>query len=197
MQNVQENNTKKMIYGAICLALGVILPALMGNVEVLGQTFLPMHFIVMLCGFMCGPSIAGLVGIIIPVFRFMLFGFPTVYPLGLAICFELLTYGVVTGLLFAKFGNKTFKFIKNSKMSEGKKKIVSTFINIEIILIIAMIAGRIVWGACMAFFTYLLGGLFTPYMFVLAAFVEVIPGIVIQLVFLPILVIALQKAKLI
>ena len=81
---------------------------------------------VLLCGFCCGPWYALAVGLVEPLLRFAFFGMPPLMPTGIAMCFELATYGFVSGLLY--------------KLLPGKK--VFTYVT----LIAAMLAGRIIWG---------------------------------------------------
>ena len=64
-------------------------------------------------------------------------------------------------------------------------------------LIAAMVAGRLVWGAA----RYLLAGLehsaFTPALFLAGAVTTALPGILLHIVLIPVLVMAMQKARLI
>ena len=64
-------------------------------------------------------------------------------------------------------------------------------------LIIAMIAGRIVWAAAMIVLLGLSGGAFTWQMFISGAFLNAIPGIILQLVLIPAIMVALDRAKLV
>ena len=67
-------------------------------------------------------------------------------------------------------------------------------VNVYVSLIVAMIAGRAVWGVVRTLM-YGLGKVeFGWTMFITEAFTTAIPGIVLQLVLIPILVIVLKKA---
>ena len=60
-----------------------------------------------------------------------------------------------------------------------------------------MIGGRIVWGAAMMICLGIKGGAFTLSAFLSGSVLSAIPGIVLQLILVPIIVAVLQKAKLI
>ena len=63
-------------------------------------------------------------------------------------------------------------------------------------LIGAMVCGRVVWGIVMSILL-MNGEGFTIAAFVAGAFANAIPGIILQLVAIPVIVLALQKAKLV
>jgi len=90
--------------------------------------------------------------------------------------FELAAYGSVAGLLY--------------KSLPAKK------IFIYYALLIAMISGRIVWGAAMFICMGLGGGEFSFAAFAAGAITNAIPGIVVQIVLIPLIVMLLEKAKL-
>lgn len=168
--------TRKLVFAALLLALAMVLPFLTGQIPQIGQALCPMHIPVLLCGFVCGPIYAMAVGFIAPLLRFALFGMPPIFPTGVSMAFELLTYGLVAGLCY--------------------KHLPRRRINIYASLLIAMVAGRLVWGVV----RFILTGL-QPAKFGLAAFwagavAGSVPGIIVHIVLIPLLVMALEKAKL-
>ena len=164
---------KKLVYSAMCLALCLVLPFLTGQIPEIGAMLLPMHIPVLLCGFLCGGGWGAAVGFTAPLLRHLLFGMPPM-PGCISMALELAAYGFVVGLLHGKLG----KGIKGIYVS----------------LICAMAAGRLVWGAAQMVIMGLNGGSFPFSAFVAGAVTSAIPGIVLQLVLLPILVRALDKA---
>lgn len=164
----------RMILAALFLALALVLPFLTGQIKQIGNALCPMHIPVILCGFFCGPWYAMAIGFIAPFLRFALFGMPMIMPTGIGMCFELATYGLIVGLLYKAL---------------PKKKI-----NVYISLIVAMIAGRIVWGAVRTILFGLGQAEFGWAAFISGAFLKSIPGIILQIVLLPILVIKLDKS---
>ena len=164
---------KKLVYSAMCLALCLVLPFLTGQIPEIGSMLLPMHIPVLLCGFLCGGGWGAAVGFTAPLLRHLLFGMPPM-PGCISMAFELATYGFVVGLLHRKLG-------------KGVK-------GIYVSLICAMAPGRLVWGIAQMAIMGLNGGSFPFSAFVAGAFTSAIPGIVLQLVLLPILVRALEKA---
>lgn len=167
---------RSLTRAAICLALCMVLPFLTGQIPQIGSALSPMHIPVLLGGFLCGPGWAAAVGFVAPLLRFALFGMPPIFPTGLAMSFELAVYGLVSGLLYARLPKRTG--------------------NIYVALIAAMVAGRIVWGGVMAALMGLSGSAFTWAAFVAGAFTNAIPGIIVHIVFIPVLVLALQKCGL-
>ena len=164
---------KKLVYSAMCLALCLVLPFLTGQIPEIGSMLLPMHIPVLLCGFLCGGGWGAAVGFTAPLLRHLLFGMPPM-PGCISMALELATYGFVVGPLHRKLG-------------KGVK-------GIYVSLICAMVAGRLVWGIAQMAIMGLNGGSFPFSAFVAGAFTSAIPGIVLQLVLLPILVRALEKA---
>lgn len=173
----EKHFIRKLTYAALCLALCMVLPFLTGQIPEIGSMLSPMHIPVLLAGFLCGPWWALLAGAIAPILRFALFGMPPLFPTGAAMCFELAAYGLISGLLYAKLPKK------NS--------------SIYIALICAMILGRIIWGAAMLVISGVTGSAFTWAAFAAGAFLNAIPGIIVHILLIPVIVMALRKAKII
>ncbi len=167
-------NTRNLTLSGLFLALGITLPFLTANLPQMGSAFLPMHLPVLLCGFVCGWPWGLAVGLISPLLRSVLVGMPPLWPVAFAMAFEMAAYGALTGILFQKLP-KSWPFAYIS-------------------LIGAMLGGRIVWGLVMALIS---GSNFGFQAFLAGAFVNAVPGIVIQLVLVPALILALQRARLI
>ena len=157
------------------LALALVLPFLTGQIPQIGNLLCPMHIPVLLCGFFCGPWYGLTVGFIAPLLRFAMFGSPPLIPMGVAMCFELATYGHVSALLYRAL---------------PKKKSC-----IYLSLFGAMLAGRAVWGAARVILWGLGKADFGWAAFLTGAFTGAVPGIVLQLVLIPVLVMALNKYK--
>ncbi len=172
-----NKTVKKLVYSALCLALCIVLPFLTGQIPEVGNMLSPMHIPVLLCGFICGGPWGALTGLVAPILRYMLFGMPPLFPTGLAMAFELMAYGLFSGLLY-KWLPKKNGYIYAS-------------------LIISMLLGRAVWGAVMAVIAGMGGTQFGIDLFIAGAFTNAIPGIVCHILLIPIIVIALKKAKLI
>lgn len=166
--------SRMLTASAMCLALCLVLPFLTGQIPQIGSSLLPMHIPVLLCGYLCGPWWALLVGCAAPLLRYALFGMPPLLTAA-AMSFELAAYGAVCGLLYRKLPKSTF--------------------SIYLSLIISMISGRILWGIVMVVLTGTGISGFTWAMFLAGAFTNAIPGIVLQLILIPILVGSLKKAN--
>ena len=173
-----SERTKNLTLSALFIALGLVLPFLTGQLKQLGNAFLPMHLPVFLCGLIVGPIYGLLVGLILPVLRHFTFGMPPLYPTAISMSFELATYGFVSGLIY-----------KNSKW----KCIIALYES----LIISMILGRVVWGIVQMILLGINGQVFTWQMFITGSFLNAIPGIIFQLLFIPSLMLALNKTGLV
>ena len=159
---------------ALILALGLVLPSLTGAIKEIGDSLLPMHLVVMLCGAICGWRYGLLVGATLPFLRSLLFTMPPLYPNAVWMATELATYGFVIGILYACL------------KSNAKWKI---FVS----LICSMIAGRIVWGISKAILLGVAGKPFGIEAFIIGGFVDAIPGIILQFVLVPTVVILIEK----
>lgn len=168
-----KNKIYKMVLAAMFLALAMVLPFLTGQIHQIGNALCPMHIPVLLCGFFCGPWYALTVGFISPLLRFVLFGMPAIMPTGIAMCFELATYGFMAGFLYKRL---------------PKKKVF-----IYVALIGAMLCGRVIWGIARVVLWGVAQSEFGWAAFMSGAFLNAIPGIIVQIVLIPIIVMALQK----
>ena len=115
---------------------------------------------------------------ILPLFRSFLFGMPPMYPTAISMAFELATYAFVAGYLYS-----------HSKWQCSKALLRC--------LIIAMIIGRIVWGIAQLVLLGIGGKMFTFQAFLAGALINAIPGIILQLVLIPAVMVALNRTKLV
>ena len=168
---MKKSMTVNLTGAALCIALGLILPVLCHMVGA-GSVFLPMHIPVLLCGLLFGWQYGAVCGLIVPLLSSLLTGMPPIFPTAAAMMLELCAYGLLTGLFYRKMRW-----------------------NVYPALICAMLGGRVVSGAANAVF---LGMADKPYgfaAFLSASFVQAVPGIIIQIVFIPVIVLALEKAS--
>jgi riboflavin transporter FmnP len=106
-----RKTTRRLVLSAICLALCMVLPLLTGQIQQIGNMLAPMHLPVLLCGFLCGWPGGLAVGFIAPLLRFAVFGMPPIFPTGIAMAFELATYGTVCGSFTAFCRKRRSMFI--------------------------------------------------------------------------------------
>ncbi|WP_066497174.1 ECF transporter S component [Abyssisolibacter fermentans] len=167
------NKTQELTTSSIFLALGLILPYVFHLTGIAGPILLPMHIPVLLCGFIMGAKTGLLIGFITPLLNSAITGMPPAYPTAIAMAFELAVYGYLTGYLF-----------KNRKL------------NVFAALIISMLCGRAVSG----FINFILltfgGNGFVLKGFLTASFIKAIPGIIIQLIIIPLIVKVLEQNRL-
>lgn len=173
-----NKNIKNLTLAAMFLAIGVVLPLLTGQIPQIGNMLLPMHIPVFLCGLICGWQYGATVGFILPLLRYAIFGMPVLFPTGIAMSFELLTYGLVAGLLY---GLSRWQCVIALYRS----------------MIAAMLAGRVVWGIVQMILLGITGDGFTWQMFMAGAFLNAIPGIIVQLILIPAIMVALNRTGLV
>lgn len=172
-----DSKLLKMILAALFLALSYVIPFFTGQIPEIGSMLCPMHIPVLLCGFICGWPWGLAVGFIAPLFRSLMLGMPPMFPTAVCMAFELAAYGAISGLLHRLFPPKK--------------------IYIYASLLMAMIAGRLVWGMVMFLCMGISGGSFTFAAFLAGAVTNAIPGIILQLVLIPVLVMMLENPKVI
>ena len=151
----RKSGLYSLLVTAILLAVGIVLPFLTGNVQVLGQA-------------------------ISPLLRSVLFGMPPLVPVAIPMAFEMAAYGALCGLLYPMLS----------------KKMSKTCWAMLIAMVIAMLAGRLVGGAAKAVVMGIQGNTYTFPAFVTAYFVNTAVGAVIHLIVVPLVVTALEKARL-
>ena len=170
-----NKQTKNLTLSAMFIAIGLVLPMITGNIPQVGNMLLPMHIPVFLCGLICGWPYGLAVGAVLPLMRSFLFGMP---PVAIAMTFELGTYGFVSGFLYNRSRWQCVIALYRS-------------------MIIAMLAGRVVWGAAEVILLGVAGNAFTWQAFMAGAFLNAIPGIAVQLILIPALMVLLNRTGLV
>ena len=168
--------TKQLVLTAMFIALGVVLPQAFHAIPNAGSVFLPMHIPVLMSGFVVGPLFRLICGVATPLLSHLIFGMPPAPVLPGMLC-ELAVYGLMTGLL--------------SRLIKIKNVTAKTYI----VLILAMLAGRLTYGVLNAL--VFKAGSYSMQAWTSAAFITALPGIVIQLILIPVLIVRLKKAGLI
>jgi uncharacterized membrane protein len=149
------------VRGAVLIAAGVLLPMLFHASGVAGSVFLPMHIPVLLAGLLLGPSAGAFVGIITPICSSLLTGMPPLFPSLPIMIPELAVYGLVGGILRPNRG-------------------------VFVAMFTAMLAGRLVAGIMVWFMAQLIALPWTPWAYVNASVLKGAPGILLQLLFIPV-----------
>ena len=175
MNTKTRSRTRELVLAALFLALAFVLPMITGHVPQIGNMLCPMHFPVLLAGFVLGGPWGLALGFIAPLLRSVLFGMPPMYPIAISMAFELATYGLVAGLVW--------------------RRVKHTLPMMYAALVSAMVAGRLVWGAVRFVLAGLSGSAFPFSAFLSGAVLTAVPGIIAQLILIPLILSALQKAK--
>ena len=169
---MKQLKARYLVYTSLFIAIAIVLAQI---VKVLplgtpGAILLPMHIPILLCGFICGKKYGLLAGILTPFIAFLISGMPIIFPVGLSMMFELATYGFVAGYTY-----------KNMKL------------NPYISLLASLLIGRIVFGVAGAILYGFSNFDFGLQIFIQAAFIIALPGILIQLIIVIPLVKAIEK----
>lgn len=166
---MKTTKSYQLTAAGLLICLGVLIPFVTGHAfGMRGTVLLPMHFSVLVSGFVLGPLWGAAVGVLTPVLSSVLTGMPPLYPTLPMMIAELGVYGFLTGYLY-------------------RTRRLGIFAS----LIPAMIAGRIVHAV---FFALILLTKGTPVTITVLAFVaEGIPGTALQLILIPLILRALLK----
>mgnify|MGYP000980195607 CR=1 FL=1 len=170
---MRDRNIRNLILGGLFVALGIVVPIAFHAIGA-GPVFLPMHIPVLLAGFITGPAIGCLVGALTPILSSLLTGMPPLMPpKAQMMVVELAVYGLLSG-----FAYRTKK------------------LHVVLSLLIAMFGGRVVYGILAAYVLPLFGFSQVPVFYPLTAgLMTGLPGIVIQLLFVPFIVWLLEKQR--
>jgi len=169
---MKKNQIRNLVLSALLLAVGFVLPFLTGQIPEVGSMLLPLHLPALICGFVCGWPWGLAVGAVLPLMRSFLMGMPPMIPTALCMAFEMAAYGAAAGILYKKC-------------------------HMYVSLLGAMIIGRLVWGVVSwAVYGLLMETPFSLAMFWAGGYVNAWPGIVLQLIAVPLIVKALKQAKL-
>lgn len=165
---MRRSKVYQIILTAMLVALGIIIPYFTGHAfGIPGKVLLPMHLPVFLMGFLCGPQYGAIGGLITPIISSLLTGMPALFPMMPIMAGELLTYGMVSGLIYRKIKLPLYPS-----------------------LLISMICGRITYAII---FSIIVAPGLGAFKAVAGAVTEGLPGIAIQLVLVPAVVYATRK----
>lgn len=171
---MKKTAIRNLTTSAMFMAAGLVLPFFTGQIPQIGNMLLPMHIPVLLCGFICGWQYGLIVGVLLPFVRYILFGMPMLFPTGIPMAFELAAYGFTAGFLYHRSKWKCIVALYRS-------------------LIAAMLMGRFVWALVRMIMFGVTGLEFSFAIFVAEAFVNAIPGIILQLTFIPAFMVVLKR----
>lgn len=164
--------SKGIILTSLFICIGIVLPMVFHSFSMAGNMFLPMHIPVILCAIVCREKWGAFCGFLVPIISSFLTGMPPIFPVAIVMSFELACYGAILPILIKKY-------------------------NIYVSLIITLFIGRIF--ACIVNFFILgvvpsINALIT---FIGGLFITALPGIIIQLILIPILYKFLKKRGLV
>ena len=169
-----KTKTQKLTLTGMLMAVGILLPfAISHGLGLAGTVLLPMHIPVLLCGLLCGPFYGAICGLLLPALNSVLTGMPVFYPMLPIMTAELLVYGAVSGLAYHKTPLSRLRF------------------GVYPAMLIAMVCGRVAYGLTFQFLLIISGEL--KALTVWGAIVTGVPGIVVQLLLVPAIVLAIRR----
>lgn len=171
---MKQKSLQKLVLSGMLLAIGYVLPFLTGQIQQIGNLLLPMHLPVFLCGMICGWKYGLAVGFLLPLTRSLIFSMPLLYPNAVAMAFELAAYGFFVGFFYLRF---------------SKKGLVGIYAS----LILAMLLGRAAWGLAQFVLLGIDGTGFPFSAFLAGAFFNAVPGIILQLVLIPAIMLFVER----
>lgn len=167
---MRRSKTMNLVISGLLLAIGILIPSIFHGAGISGRIFLPMHIPVLLGGFLLPPMYAILLGILTPILNNLVTGMPPVFPMMVIMIFELAAYGLVASLTYRKFK-----------------------LPMLVSLIISMLVGRLVVGGVVYGLVVLFAQKMDPIVFVQGGIVTGLPGIIIQIVLIPLLMLSINK----
>lgn len=172
---MKKVNLNKLIITGMSIALCTVMPLAFHAIPDGGKMFSPMHMPVLICAIACGFQYGAICGAVGPIISSLTTGLPAMGNLA-PMVIECMAYGIIAGIMM--------KFVRTR----------SKVFNLYASLVVAMICGRIIAGIAKAL--YFSPGI-TLDSWISAYFVISLPGIIVQLLLIPPIVYALDKAKLI
>ncbi len=176
MNNAKMSPVVKCAVTAACMALCVVLPIALHAIPNAGTLLSPMHLPVLLCGMICGWPHGLICGLAGPALSCFITSMPGIGYLP-TMMIELAVYGLVTGLM--------------TELVHTGRQLADIYIS----LLTAMLSGRILTGIVRALIFS--AGSYSWKAWATGYFVSSFPGIVIQLILVPALYLALQRAQLV
>jgi hypothetical protein len=142
--------------------LGIVFPYIFHVFGSIGRIFLPMHFFVIIGGYILSPLYALIISIFVPIVSSFLTGMPVIYPILPIVIVELMTYVLV------------IVFLKRRGIYKS--------------LILAMISGRIAATLTVFLLGKTMGLAMDPIRYIESCFITGLPGIIFQIIIIPIIV---------
>jgi hypothetical protein len=134
-----------------------------------------MHIPVLLCGFLCGWPWGLAVGAVAPLLRSLFLSMPPLFPKAVCMALELAAYGAAAGIFYRLF----------------PKKRIYTYAA----LAVAMVIGHLIYGAAMLVCLGVQGKGYTFSAFLASTVTGAIPGIILQILLIPILVALYERHR--
>lgn len=166
----QNSNSQQLVRAALLIAIGVILPQAFHSIQNAGAIFLPMHIPVLIGGFILSPYYAICVGIVTPLLSSLFTGMPPI-PMLYVMMLELASYGLFISLLYNKAKIGLYPSLIGGMLVGRAMNIIGNYLILHILMSRPFNIMTIATGI----------------------FIQGIPGIVIQIILIPLIVYGLER----
>jgi hypothetical protein len=160
-----------MVASSVFIAFGLVLPIVFHMTGVMGSVFLPMHIPVLIAGLFLGLKAGFFTGLLTPILSSSITGMPPIMPTLPVMTAELAIYGLAGGYLYHRTG-----------------------LSLVLSLIGAMVLGRIMAVIVVHILGIAVGIKLQPMVYLTGAIMAGLPGIILQLIFIPFIVNRLDTA---
>ena len=166
----QNSKSRQLVRAALLIAIGVILPQAFHSIQNAGSIFLPMHIPVLVGGFILNPYYALCVGIVTPILSSVFTGMPPI-PYIYVMILELASYGLFISLLRNRVKIGLYPSLIGGMLAGRVMSIIGNYLIIHILMSRPFNITTVAAGI----------------------FIQGIPGIVIQIIFIPLIIYALER----
>lgn len=166
----QNSNLHQLVRAAVLIAIGLILPQAFHSIQNAGAIFLPMHIPVLIGGFILNPYYALCVGVVTPILSSVFTGMPPIPSLYVMIL-ELASYGLFISLLHNKVKIGLYPSLIGGMLAGRAINIIGNYLILHILMSRPFNILTVATGI----------------------FVQGIPGIVIQVILIPMIVYGIER----
>lgn len=158
------------IFSALFMAIGILLPVVFLQFGMSGSVFLPMHIPVLLTGFLLGEKEGLLVGLATPLLSSLMMGSAGSNHMLMITVLELACYGFLAGILYKRINLNIFTSI-----------LLTMLLSQLFVALTVFMMGKI-FGFNLDSSSYVISAIYTG-----------LPGIVMQLILIPLLIKPLER----
>ena len=166
----KNTQLQQLVRAALLIAIGVILPFAFHSIQNAGAIFLPMHIPILVGGFILNPYYALCVGVVTPILSSIFTGMPPIPSLYVMIL-ELASYGLFISLFYNKVKIGLYPSLIGGMLLGRVMNIIGNYLILHILISRPFNITTVAVGL----------------------FIQGIPGILIQIILIPLIIHALKR----